>query len=138
MLLSIFFPSRNFTFSFLSITNSGLSSLLNIHEQIKEPWIFYKMEPRANFQLSLFNFYVTIKIAHENQVLLTFQILDHLSSFFCHFKTDRAMTTSKVSLERSFIKLQNGHGYSYLLRIAWMWYTNKQVVCFFFCHKYPD
>ena len=40
------------------------------------------------------------------------------------------MTTSKVSLERSFAELQNGHGFCYVFLIAWMGNTNKQVVRF--------
>ena len=48
---------------------------------------------------------------------------------------DRDMKTSKVSLERSFAELQNGHGFCYVFLIAWMWNTNKQVVCFFFAIK---
>ena len=45
---------------------------------------------------------------------------------------DRARISSKVSFEKSFAELQNGHEFCYVFLIAWMLNTDEQVVRFFF------
>ena len=94
-----------------------MSQLLDIHEQIKELRIFFKMAPRTNFLLNAFSFYVTTNKKHADPVVNS-QIPDNLSSSQYHFLTDKARPTSNVSFERSFAELQNGHRFSFVLLIA--------------------
>ena len=42
----------------------------------------------------------------------TFTLVTTSSLFLCHFWTNKAGTTSKVSFKRSFIELSNGYGFS--------------------------
>ena len=57
-----------------------MSQLLDIHEQIKELRIFFKMAPRTNFLLNAFSFYAKTNKKHENSEVNS-QIPDYLSSF---------------------------------------------------------
>ena len=103
-----------------------MSQLLDIHEQIKELRIFFKMAPRTNFLLNAFSFYVTTNKKHADPVKNS-QIPDNLSSSQCHFLTKKARITSNVSFERSFTELQNGHRFCYVFLIAWILNTDKHV-----------
>ena len=76
----VFFPMHKFSlYIFLHDATQGfqIAKLLDIHEQIKELRIFFKMAPRTNFLLNVFYFYIRIKITHENHVV-KFRILDYL------------------------------------------------------------
>ena len=79
-----FFPIRNFSlFVFVNHVSQDCSSYLIPIGTLKN-YEFSLNWGQEQFSY-LFNFYVAIKEPNENQVVLNYQILDHLSSFFCHF-----------------------------------------------------
>ena len=61
----------------------------------------------------------------------TFTLVTISSLFLCHFWTNKAGTTSKVSFKRSFTELSNGHGFFYVFLIGRIQNNKKYFVPFF-------
>ena len=91
-----FFHVKFYLFCFCQLRNLGLSLQLDNYKEIKKLWILFLMAPRTNFRLNLFNFYVTTKITHENQVTLNFQVLDHRFSFLYSTSINELYTSGEA------------------------------------------